>query len=110
MRVILFQIGCVTLSELFSHIIREVPTISSFTRCKGIDIKIGPFLLLTVVSGTGREELLCETLTNICCQWRKIRHQATLSSEGKFYLLSCYSVHFPKQSYSRFFNAPTVLS
>lgn len=50
-----------TLSELFSHIIREVPTISAFIRYKEIDIKIGPFLLLTVVSGTGREEMLCET-------------------------------------------------
>lgn len=56
MKVILFQIaGCGTLSELFSHIVREVPTVSAFIMYKGIDIKMGPFLLLAVVSGTRRE-------------------------------------------------------
>lgn len=56
MKVILFQIaGCGTLSELLSYIVREMPIISAFTRYQGIDIKMGPFLLLTVVSGTRRE-------------------------------------------------------
>lgn len=43
------------MSELLSYIVREMPTISAFTGYKGIDVKMGPFLLLTVVSGTRRE-------------------------------------------------------
>lgn len=56
LKVILVQIaGCRTLSELFLHIDIKVPTISAFIRYKRIDIKMGPFLLLTVVSGARRE-------------------------------------------------------
>lgn len=56
MKSILVQIAeCGTLFELFPHIVAKVPTVSAFIKYKGIDIKMGQFLLLTVASGTRRK-------------------------------------------------------
>lgn len=109
MKVISFQItGCGTLSELFSRLIREMP-VSAFIRYKVIDIKMGPFLQLIVVSVT-RKEVRCTLRNSDKYLLSGEEDQTILSSKGKLYLLEYFSAHFPKQSYSCFFNAPILLS